>query len=434
MKKFSIGLDLGTSSVKAVLFSKEDGVIAKESADFEYAPSYLSDGSEYLGIDMEAFYGNICAVLKKLGEKLPENSKLCGLAMASASGNTVICDKDGKALVDGYSWLNRSMLEEINVLFGDDFGADVREIVGWPLAPSFPLGHLSHLRLHAPEILDSCAVVCMATEYVLHRLTGRWGIDVSTATPFYLADQKKRQWNEDYLSKLGIPKEKLPVLMNCGDLLGELCESGASDSGLPLGTKVFLGSFDHPTAARACNVEKQGDLLISCGTSWVCFFPMTNRSEVIKNQLLADPFLTPSGPWGAMSSLARASERIKEIVDRYISAEDNKFLLLDQYAAAASPGADGLFFDPMGEVPDLSNYSKQNIARALMEGIANALKIHMGDLIQVERITMCGGPSVSPMWRAVLSETFGVPVDVTYGPHSGAVGAAMYPLQASINS
>ena len=429
MKKFSIGLDLGTSSVKAVLFSKEDGVVAKESSEFEYAPSYLPDGSEYLGIDMEAFYGNICSVLKKLGEKLPENSKLCGLAMASASGNTVICDNDGKALVDGYSWLNRAMSEEIAEIFGSDFGADVRETVGWALAPSFPLGHLSHLRLHAPEILDSCAVVCMATEYVLHRLTGQWGIDVSTATPFYLADQKKRQWNEEYLSRLGIPKEKLPPLKGCGDLLGEINQKGAEDSGLPLGTKVFLGSFDHPTAARACNIERQGDLLISCGTSWVCFFPMENRSEIIKNQLLSDPFLTPAGPWGAMSSLARASERIKEIVDKYIGTGEDKFLLLDKYSAAALRGADGLSFDPMGDVPDLGSYSKENIARALMEGIAKALKARIGHLVKVERITMCGGPSVSPVWRAVLADVFGVPVEVTYGPHSGAVGAAMYALK-----
>ena len=64
-----------------------------------------------------------------------------------------------------------------------------------------------------------------------------------------------------------------------------------------------------------------------------------------------------------------------------------------------------------------------------MEGVANALKTRMGDMVKIERITMCGGPSVSPVWREVLSETFGVPVNVTFGPHSGAVGAAMYALK-----
>ena len=430
MERYAIGLDLGTSSVKAVLFSKESGVVAKDSEEFVYAPAFLPDGSEYLGINMEKFYDKICAVLHRLAKNIPSNADFAGIAMASASGNSVICDSEGCAIIDGYSWLNPSMDDEVASVFGNDFGSGVLESSGWSLVSSFPLGQLSHLRVHAPDLLDKAATVCMSTEYVLHRLTGKWGIDVSTATPFYILDQKKREWNKEYIKALGIPVSKLPPLYECGDFLGKLTEAGARDTGLPVGSCVYLGSFDHPTAARACNIEKQGDLLISCGTSWVCFFPMDRREDIISMQLLTDPFLTPNGPWGAIFSLTRASERIKEVVDRYIGTGDDKFILLDKLAASAPSGAEGLSFNPIEEIPDLSAYSKQNIARALMEGIANALKARMGDFVKVERITMCGGPSISPVWRAVLSEIFGVPVGVTYGPHSGAVGAALYALKS----
>ena len=429
MERYAIGLDLGTSSAKAVLFSTEKGVVAKESADFTYAPAYLPDGSEYLGINMKSFYRTICAVIKNLAKKMPEGADFGGIAMASASGNSVICDKDGNAIIDGYSWLNKPMSDEIAEVFGKDFGPEVREISGWGLAPSFPLGQLSHLRVHAPELLDGAYTVAMTTEYVLHRLTGKWGMDVSTATPFYFLDQKKRAWNEDYLKALGIPVSKLPPLRESGDLLGEMNETGAADTGLPVGTKVYLGSFDHPTAARACNIEKQGDLLISCGTSWVCFFPMNDRDEIMAHNLSSDPFLTPDGPWGTICSLARASERIKAVVNEYISDGEDKFCLLDELASSANRGADGLSFNPMEKIPDLSGYEKKNIARALMEGIANALIARMGGIVKIERITMCGGPSTSPVWRSVLADIFGVPVNVTYGPHSGAVGAAMYALK-----
>jgi sugar (pentulose or hexulose) kinase len=269
----------------------------------------------------------------------------------------------------------------------------------------------------------------MATEYVLHRLTGKWGIDVSTATPFYFLDQRARAWNRDYPGALGIPEEKLPPLGGCGDLLGTVTEEGAAASGLPVGSRVFLGSFDHPTAARACRIEREGDLLISCGTSWVCFFPMRDRERIIERGFLCDPFLTPKGAWGAMCSLARASERIKGVLERYMCRDENKFAVLDELAASAPRGAEGMSFNPMKELPDLSAYEKKNIARALMEGIARALRERVGDAITVKHITMCGGPSTSPVWRAVLAETFGVPVEVTYGPHSGAVGAAMYALK-----
>ena len=171
MERYAIGLDLGTSSVKAVLFSTEQGVVAKDSADFNYATARLPDGSEYLGINMENFYRTICAVLQNLAEKLPDGADFGGIAMASASGNGVICDKDGNALIDAYSWLTPPMSAEVTAVFGEGFGKDVRELVGWGLAPSFPLGQFSHLRVHAPELLDSADKVCMATEYVLHRMT-----------------------------------------------------------------------------------------------------------------------------------------------------------------------------------------------------------------------------------------------------------------------
>ena len=429
MKRYSIGLDLGTSSVKGVLFSDGGEILAKGTADFTYVKSYLPDGGEYLGIEPERFYSTVCGVLLELARALPSGGELCGLAMASASGNSILCDGDGVALINGYSWLNRPFKEEVCEVFGEGFGPDVKARAGWGISYSFPLGQLSHLKLHAPELLDAADKVCMTTEYLLHRLTGKWGIDVSTATPFYFLDQKRRCWSSDYLGALGISETKLPPLMESGDLLGEITAAASADCGLPVGTKVFVGSFDHPTAARACGVEREGDLLISCGTSWVCFFPMNDRDAIVSNPyFLCDPFLTPCGPWGAMTSLARASEKIKAVVEKYISSSSDKFSVLDECVASASEDAEGLVFNPLSEIPDLSGYSRESIAKALMVGVATALKARIGDTVKVNRVFMCGGPSTSPMWQKILSEIFEAPVTVTYGPHSGAVGAAMYAL------
>ena len=429
MKRYSIGLDLGTSSAKGVLFSEGGEIVAKSTAPFSYGKSYLPDGAEYIGIDPEKLYATVCRVLRVLSSALPLGGEIVGVAMASASGNALLCDREGNALLDGYSWLNSPFKKEVAEVFGEGFGSEVHEVAGWGISYSFPLGQLSHLKLHAPHLIESCATVCMTTEYLLYRLTGKWGIDVSTATPFYFLDQKARRWNKDYLRPLGIDEAKLPPLMECGDLLGTVTRKASADTGLAEGVKVYVGSFDHPTAARASGVSKEGDLLISCGTSWVCFFPKTERCEIVKGGFLCDPFLTPTGAWGAMSSLARASEKIKDIVEKYISSGEDKFTLLDEYAARAEKNAGGLSFNPMAECPDLSAYSKENIARALMVGIAEALKRNISGATTVKRVFMCGGPSTSKMWQKVLSEVFNAPVTVTYGPHSGAVGAAMYALK-----
>ncbi len=429
MGRYSIGLDLGTSSVKAVLFSENGGIASSASCAFEYRNSKLPCGSEYLGIDLERFYSTVCKVIKELSKKIPENAEFLGLAMASASGNAVLCDENGNPLIDGYSWLNGSFEKEIESVFGEDFGKDVIEDSGWGLAPSFPLGQLSHVKCHAPKLLESAKTVCMTTEYVLHRLTGVWGCDVSTATPSYLLDQKKRAWNDKYLKKLGIREENLPPLFESGAFLGKINESASRDTGLPVGSNVYLASFDHPTAARACGISEEGDLLISCGTSWVCFFPMNEREKIIENGFLCDPFLSPRGPWGAMASLARASEKIKEVVEKYISDGEDKFKALDECVRAAKGDTGGIFFNPCEEIPDLLPYSKEHIARALMVGIAKALKESLKNAVKIKRISMCGGPSASKMWQKVLAEVFEAPLTVTYGAYSGAVGAAMYALR-----
>ncbi|MBQ2876452.1 MAG: hypothetical protein IJE25_05545 [Clostridia bacterium] len=430
MERYAIGLDLGTSSAKAVLFSEKLGIIAKSTAPFSYRRAYLPSGAEYLGIDPEEFYRTVTGTIKELSAHLPAGADLSGIAMASASGNSLICDRQGNAKISAYSWLNKPFTEEIRAVFGEGFGSEVRESAGWGLSGSFPLGQLSHVRLNSPELLSEENVVCMTTEYLLKRLTGEWGIDVSTATPFFFLDQKKRCWNKEYLSALGLCEAQLPPLRESGDLLGSLTSRASADTGLPEGTKVFVGSFDHPTAARASGILKEGDLLVSCGTSWVCLFPMEDRESIVKNEFLCDPFLTPRGPWAAMCSLARASERIAEIVEKYIASGENKFAELEKYAELSNGKTDGLSFNPLAkELPDLSAYSKESIARALMEGIAGKLKERISGTVKIDRIAMCGGPSSSKMWRQVISEVFGAEVTVTYGAHSGAVGAAMYALK-----
>ena len=426
---YAIGLDLGTSSVKGVLLSNENKIVATGSRPFEYITTTLPNGSKYKGIDAKVYYSTVCSLIKALAENIPENAKCEGVSMVSASGNTLLCNDEGQPLIHAYSWTNEEMSEEVFKTFGKGFGDKVSLKAGWQFFNTFPLAHLSHIKVNAPDLLSSASRVCMTTEYLTYRLTGEWGIDYSTATPFYLLDQVKREWNKEYLKVLGIPEGKLPKLYPVGSVIGGLTENSARDCGLKVGTKVVLGSFDHPGAARALGVTKEGDLLISCGTSWVCFTPMKNRDEILNGKMLCDPFNSPNGEWAGMQSLTRFAERINEITEKYISNGKDKFDLLEKYSENSVSGAEGLSFNPREELPDLSNQKKENIARALMEGTARALKEHFNGK-QFKKVAMAGGPSESRMWRKVFSEILGVEVVCEYGGNSGAVGAAKYVFES----
>ena len=427
MNKYSIGLDLGTSSVKAVLFDGEK-VVKSASAPFSFKTSKLADGAEYIGFDADEYAEIIFSVISKLAKEV--DGKICGIAMASASGNTVICDKNFNASIDAYSWTNAKFEKESESVYGKIDSKAGAEVSGWGYSCIFPLAHLAHVKVHSPKTLSECGKVCMSTEYALYKMTGKWGIDRSTAVPFYLLEQKTGKWHKPYLDKLELTEDKLPCVYESGDLLGKITKEFADKYDLDENCKVYLGSFDHPSGAIANNVVNQGELLLSCGTSWVLFFPYNDREKLISNGLLCDTFLSKEkGTWGAMSSIAQVSKKIDYIIEKNI-AKENKIKLFNEYAEKAERGAGGLKINPVTDFDkDFSAYSKENIARALMEGAANLLKEKLEVLknigIEFHSVKMAGGPSQSKLWVDIIRYTVEMPVQVTYGVDSGAVGSAI---------
>ena len=426
-KNFSIGLDLGTSSVKAVLFDGEK-VVKTDSAPFTFKNSKLDDGAEYVGFHIDEYAETVFSVISRLAVEV--DGKISGIAMASASGNTVICDRNYNATIDAYSWTNSKFEAESEKIYGVIDRKEAAEISGWGYNCIFPLAHLAHVKVHSPKTLETCGKICMSTEYLLYKMTGKWGIDRSTAVPFFLLEQKTGKWHKPYLDALGITEDKLPEVYESGDLLGAVTEEFAYKYKIDKNCKVYFGSFDHPSGAIANGVVKEGELLLSCGTSWVLFFPCSDRNKLIENRILCDTFLSrEKGLWGAMSSVAQVSKKIDKIIENNISKTD-KIKLFNEYSEKAQKGAGGLKINPVTDCDkDFSGYSKENIARALMEGAANLLKDKLEFLktlgIEFNSIKMAGGPSQSKLWVDIIRYTLDKPVDVVYGVDSGAVGAAM---------
>ena len=427
MKKYSVGLDLGTSSVKGVLFDGEK-VIKSYSAPFEIKTCSLKGGAKYLGFSADDYAETVFGVISDLAKEI--SGKISGIAMASASGNTVICDRNGNSVLNVYSWTNAPFKQESEKVYGIIDRKEAAYVSGWGYSCTFPLAHLAHVKTHSPEIIENCGKVCMSTEYLLYKMTGKWGIDRSTAVPFYLLEQLTGKWHKPYLEVLGITEDKLPKVYESGDLLGSITEEFSEKYGIDKNCKVYFGSFDHPSGAIANNVIEEGELLLSCGTSWVLFFPYRDRQKLIENGLLCDTFLSKEkGLWGAMSSVAQISKNIDKIIENNISKTD-KIKLFNEYSEKAERGAGGLKINLLTDAEkDFSAYKKENIARAVMEGAANLLKGKLDFLqtlgIDFNSVKMAGGPSQSKIWVEIIRYTINKPVDVIYGVDSGAVGAAM---------
>ncbi|GBF73455.1 hypothetical protein PA598K_01745 [Paenibacillus sp. 598K] len=424
---YLIGLDIGTSAVKGVLLSAAGAIAARAHRPTQL----LSSGDGHVQFEADELYDRVVTVIRELAATLPDRAGIVGLSIASASGNTLLVDESGRPMLPAFSWLDERARGKIEAVMGTLDAGEVHERVGWPLLDSFPLAHLSWLRCHEPELLDRAARVCMSTDYILYRLTGVWGIDSSTATTFYLQDQQAGSWHAPYLERLGIAEEQLPCIRQPGTILGQLAARAAEETGLSAGTSVVLGAFDHPSAARGAGVLDEGQLLLSCGTSWVGFYPLQDRRQAIGNRLLTDPFLQPAGAWGGMFSLSAIATSVDRCITRYIVAGSDRYEIFSRLAASAQPGAGGLLLHPERVAIDggLEGQAPADIARALMEGTAYLLRMKLDAMkaagIVARSVTMVGGPSETFPWPQIVADVLGIELTTVNGSCAGAVGSAI---------
>lgn len=436
--KYLIGLDIGTSSVKGILIAEDGSRQFTEKGSFEYdrpvEKAYFISAEEYL---------RICfGTLRKLTAQLPEDGEICGLCAASASGNLLLLGPDGKPSTPIFNWQTCITTNDRGErVLGADFDAEAHyRKVGWGFVSDgvgkfptcFPVAELCRLNCESPELVKNASAVCMSTEYLYRALTGAWGITTSAGTPSYMIDQVTGEYITDVLDKLGVPLDKVPPVGKVGDKVGEVTAEAAAETGLPVGTPVFLGTFDHPSAARGVGVLEEGQLLLSCGTSWVAFYPVKDREKALASRMLTDPFLSEKGGcWAGLISVASISGRIEKYVRFYLNNGTSIYKTFAEEAAKSCRGAGGLVLDLTAE-PDpaiAERYPKHHIARAIMEGTIRLLKQKMDALqaggISATSAVMVGGPTENPVWKDVLEQMTGLQIEIRQGSYAGAVGSAI---------
>lgn len=420
-----IGLDLGTSALKGVRLRADGGLVA--TAERPAACQHPGEGR--VEIDPETHWRNVAGLLRELAGASP--APVRALAISGASGNTLLADARGRPLRPILHWMDRRCEGRPPAALAGLTPAAVRRVTGWPCLDRFPLAHLGWLREHEPDTYRRAERVCMNTDWLLFRLTGEWVMDPSTATTFHLQDQVAGRWHRPFLERLGLAETQLSRLTDSGRPVGPLTPEAAAQTGLGRATQVVTGSFDHPSAARAVGVGAPGDLLLSCGTSWVGFLPWNDRQRLIEAELLCDPFLSRTGgPWGGMFSVPAIGPVIDAYVTRVIApGEKHPLRVFDALAAQAPPGAGGLELDlSRPPRPEDGGKDRALVARAVMEGAARRLNDLLQGLVargfRFKKSILVGGPGKSPVWPGILAETTGL--DLTVGSaHSGATGAAI---------
>ena len=377
-----IGLDLGTGTIKGVLWNPADGVI---SSGKRTVPLQRPQ-ENFVEIDPQCYFDTLYSLLKELAEK--STSPIEGIAFAAASGNTLLCDESGNAQTQIISWLDK----RIDWMPPEDW--NVFAVTGWPAMKAFPLAHLEYFKRTRPELTGK-SFFAMNNDWAAWKLTGKHKLDYSNAVTSQLQNVRKKRYEQKYLDYYALDLEHLPELVSTGDEIGSL-KAEYCCGNLTCDTKVFAGSFDHPAAARATGVLTPDDMLLSCGTSWVGFQPIPAETEVVKGELY-DPFQSNDGKYAAkMFSLAAVGIEIENFIkEHYGNAPDA--------------------YDRFNSDPEALPLM-QSIVDRITEKILRAAP---------KRIVMTGGPSEGAAWRKLLLAKLPALEFSPQQSFAGAVGAAM---------
>lgn len=414
--EYLMGLDVGTSSVKAVLMSYDGRIANVKTKKHTY---YFENNMKLM--DAELFCENCFSVINEISSEIDINDNITSVCVSGAGGNLMFV-KNGKSCSPVYGWQTTFDDKVTEKVLSGCSREDIYDIVGWGKLKGFPLTGLAYIKMTEPQTIKNADKICMHIEYLNYLLTGNWGITRSMGTTFFLIDQKSGKYSKELLDLIGITEDKLlPIVDNCS-VLGTVNKFAAGKTGLKEGTPVVAGTFDHPAAARGVGVSKENEALISCGTSWVVFVPFADRETPASKNMLIDPFMAPEGNWCGMKSVSSVSETIESLKQAFLG--NVSYDEFDELASKSSFGCNGLSIED--ENTDVIGYEKSDVARAIMECIAKKVKRFFDELeLTTETVRLVGGITNSKVWCEVISQVTGKNVKVVNGEHAGAVGSAI---------
>ncbi|MFK4100193.1 FGGY family carbohydrate kinase [Streptomyces sp. NPDC019531] len=421
-----VGIDVGTSVVKAAAFDGEGRQLAVESRPVE-----LSLHGGFVEQDMEEVYGAVVEVLGKLTGRVPEPVELAGL---TGQGDGVwLVDAEGRPVRSAVSWMDGRAHELLDQWLADGTFETVFRRTGGAMFPGSPGPLLAWLDRYEPKSLNAAAAAVYCKDMVFQRLTGavRAATDVSDASMPFL-DPRTRSYDNRVVELLGLTRRRrlLPAVED------RIATGSARGEGLPSGTRLSNGPYDLPACALGAGVTAPGDGLLIVGT---CLAALVATTE-----------LDLSGePAGLYISTDRHGHRLRAMpamvgtaaLDWVLSTTGVTHAEVDGLLASTPPGAHGVrvlpYFAPSGErAPfvephlraELSGVSLEttpaDLIRATCEGIGYAARHCLEAAGLTGALAVCGGGTRSPAWMRLLADVLGRPLKVVEG-EVGARGAVL---------
>lgn len=446
MGQYLLGIDIGTSACKIAIFKKDGTVVATANGDY---PVYYPHPG-WAEQNPEEWWSAVCQAIKKALEKgqvAPE--EIAGVGIDGQSWSAIAVDKDGNVLTNTPIWMDvraQDICDELNEKIGAD---QIFELAGNSLQPSYTTAKIIWYQRNMPEVYEKTDKILQSNSYIAYKLTGVMTQDISQGYGLHCFDMHTGTWNEEMCEKLGIPKRLLPDIYPCHEVVGNVTEKAAQESGLAIGTPVVAGGLDAACGTLGAGVIHPGETQEQGGQAGgMSICTDTYRADpslILGYHVVPDKWLLQGGTTGG-GGVMRWLEREFGDYEREEGKRQQKSSLdlFNEEAKEVAPGSDGVVFLPYmsGERSPIWNpdakgvfygldfsKTKGHFIRSAMEGVAYSLKHNLEVAekagAKADVLRAMGGSANSLLWTQIKSDITGKPIVVPSSDTATTLGAVI---------
>lgn len=445
MKDAILGIDVGTSSTKAILFDLD----GKEVTSAGQSYPLLTPQPGWAEQDSEAVWDSLVRVLHDIVEQ-SNGYRILSMAIAAQAGSIIPADLDGNPVYPMITWLDNRSQETNRQWQADGTAAVIRKRSGWQPFAGLPLPSIGWLRHNRPDVHSTAQRYLGPADFLIHRLTGRFATDRSAASEMLLLDIQTGTWSEELCAIGGVNPALQSEVGWAGRKVGEITEAVAQMTGLPCGTPVIAGGNDQPCAGLGMGMTAPGKVMLSTGTAWVIMSVVdANTTDAVPEWVNLYYHAAPGkrlagqlvGGFGAtVDWFLRQTFSAPESPD----SQDMGALYqnLNEAVLSSPPGSHGLLFLSLSGPSQIMHaapgggfvgmelaHTRADMSRAVLEGCAYEVRWALDELraadVPVEDLWLAGGANRSPVWPQILADVCGVPLQVASYADWAALGAAV---------
>lgn len=447
-QKYFIGVDIGTSGVKALLIDSLGEIV------FTAYKEYLISNPKPLWSEQnpdEWWDATVICLTKLIKESGINSSDILSLGLTGQMHGLVILDKNKKVLRSCIMWNDQRTINECKEISNRIGIEKIIKLTGNQVLTGFTAPKLLWVKENEPQIYKNIKHVLLPKDFIRFKLTGVLASDVSDASGTSLFNVKERRWSTEIVSILDIDNDWLPSLYESQEIIGKVIKEASDLTGLKVGLPVIAGAGDQAAGGIGTGVIENGITSVVLGTSGVVFSNSDNY--IYDNDGRLHSFChAVKNSWHLMGVTLSAAGSLKWFSEKLSFFEkenfdygrQNPYEIITNRASEIQPGSEGLIFLPYlsGErtpYPDPNakgtftgftvRHNINHFSRSILEGVAYSLKdcftLMESIGISTNKVRISGGGAKSKLWRQIIANTLNKDIVTVSTVESAPYGVAL---------